>query len=254
MKYITWKNNKEMIAGTTLRNTAMPENGNLALHVGGDLNAVLENRKQFSEELGTNINRWVLPQQTHSDHLIKVTSIDAGRGALLYEDGFADCDALYTKDANILIGVMHADCVPILLYDEVQGLICAIHSGWQGTVKEITRKVLKQLIEKEGCDPKHIQAYIGPSIAYNSFEVGEDVITKVKAMSFDTTPFITYKENGKALVDNKGLNRQMLLDLGVESENITIDKNDTFSENESLFSYRRDKNSGRHMSFIMKKI
>ncbi|MEG0095790.1 MAG: peptidoglycan editing factor PgeF [Erysipelotrichaceae bacterium] len=253
MKYTTWKNNQEIMAGTVLRNPDMPEYGNLALHVGGDLEKVIENRLVLSNDLGISLNEWVLPQQTHSDHLVEVTSADKGKGAFTYESGIADCDALYTRESGILLGVMHADCVPVLLYDEANGIIAAIHSGWQGTVKEITSKVVRELIEKEGCDPKHLLAYIGASIAFNSFEVGEDVISKVKAMSFDTTPFIAYKENGKALVDNKGLNKQMLLDLGVSPENISIDKNDTFTANESFFSFRRDQNCGRHLSFITKK-
>ena len=84
-------------------------------------------------------------------------------------------------------------------------------------------------------------------------QIRQDVIEKVQQMSFDTSAYITYLQNGKALVNNKGLNKAMLLQLGVPEEQITVNKNDTFQPNEALFSYRRDHDCGRHLSFIMMK-
>ena len=72
-------------------------------------------------------------------------------------------------------------------------------------------------------------------------------------VAFNTSPYITYKDSNKAYVDNKGLNYQMLINAGIQKAHITIDKNDTFAENESFFSYRRDKACGRHLSFIVRK-
>ncbi len=253
MKLITWINDNEWIGGTCLRNSQWKEHGNLALHVGGDIDAIINNRKKCSEALNIPLQNWVFPQQTHSDHLKKVTAEDRGKGVYTYESGIPDCDALYTKERQVALGVFHADCVPILLYDPIEGIVCAVHSGWQGTVKEITRKVLGQLIRDENVQPENIRAFIGPAIGYSSFEVGRDVIDKVHAMSFDTSPFIMMKANGKAYVDGKGLNKKMLLDAGVCNENITVDKNDTFTNNDTLFSFRRDAKCGRHISFIMKK-
>lgn len=253
MKLITWKNDTQVMAGTCLRNSEWKENGNLALHVGGNLNSVIENRQKCSDALGIDLNAWVFPQQTHSDHLQKVTLEDCGKGVLTYESGIEDCDALYTRDANVALGIFHADCVPVLLYDPIEGIVCAIHSGWQGTIKEITRKAIAQLMVDEHVLPSNLFAYIGPAISYKSFEVGMDVIDKVHAMSFDTTGFMTPMINGKAFVDGKGLNKKMLLDIGVLDENITVDKNDTFTNNDTLFSFRRDAQCGRHITFIMKK-
>ena len=102
-----------------------------------------------------------------------------------------------------------------MLYDPIQNIIAAIHSGWQGTVKEITRKTMEHLITQEHVDPSHVIAYIGPAIAYRSFEVGRDVIDQILSMSFDTSGYITYLSDEKALVNNRGLNKQMLLDAGV---------------------------------------
>lgn len=253
MNKIIWKDNDDIFAGTTLRDIHAKEANNMALHVGGNLNDVIENRKALSKDLGINLEQWVFSQQTHSDHMQKVTKQDQGKGSILYSDGFADCDALYTKESEIAIGIFHADCVPILLYDPFTHLIAAIHSGWQGTVKEITRKSVQQLMVQEGVQPAHLHVYIGPAISYHSFEVGQDVIELVQQMSFDTSSYITYLRNGKALVNNKGLNKAMLLQLGVPEEQITVNKNDTFSPNDAFFSYRRDRSCGRHLSFIIMK-
>lgn len=253
MRIISWKKEHNIIAGTSLRCPEEKEYGNLALHTGGDLDAIISNRKVLSEFIGIDFNRWVFQKQTHSDHITKVTTQDIGKGLLAYASAIDDSDALYTKNKNVAIGVFHADCVPVLLYDPIIGIICAIHSGWQGTVKEITKKAIAMLIEKEQCSPENIEAYIGPAISFSSFEVGEEVVEQVKSMSFDTREFIMYAANGKAFVDCKGLNEKMLLNAGVLEENITIDKNDTFGHNEALFSYRRDHQCGRHLSFIMMK-
>ena len=199
------------------------------------------------------MSQFVLANQTHSNHIVKITKEDAGKGAFDTSDAIADCDALYTRENNLLIGVFTADCVPILLYDPIEKLIGAIHSGWMGTTKQITAKAIERLIQEEGCKPQNIHAFIGASIAYHSFEVGMEVVDQIKKLPFDCSAYITYKENNKAFVDNQGLNYQMLINAGILKEHITIDKNDTFAENESFFSYRRDKACGRHLSFIVRK-
>lgn len=250
---IYWKRNQEYLAGTTLRNPKKPECNSMALHCAIDKNAVIKNRERLAQKTGIPLTQFVFANQTHSDHIVKITGQDAGKGAIDADTAIANCDAIYTREANLLIGVFTADCVPILLYDPLEKLICAIHSGWMGTTKQITAKALDILIHQEGCQPQNIHAFIGAAIAYHSFEVGMEVVDKIKVLPFNTAPYIAYKENNKAYVDNKGLNYQMLLNAGLIKEHITIDKNDTFADNESFFSYRRDKASGRHLSFIVRK-
>lgn len=251
MNNIQWIHNNKITAGTTLRDPQQVAYNNMALHTGANREDIISNRKRLSDEVGIAITQWVFAQQTHSDHIYKVEQKDIGKGALHFEDAIKDCDALYTKEKRIAIGVFHADCVPILLYDPFTSIICAIHSGWMGTCKEITRKTIQHLITQEGVDPAHMKAYIGPAIAYDSFEVGMDVVEKVQQMSFDTSPFIKYASNDKAFISTKGLNTAMLEQCGVLKDNITVNLNDTFMKNEAFFSYRRDHDCGRHLSFIM---
>lgn len=253
-KYILTGVRKEIIAGTTLKVKDYPESFNMALHACEDQKAVLENRKQFADDFKIDLNQCIFAQQTHSDHIVEVTEKDLGKGAMDYSTAIQDCDALYTKQSNIMLGVFHADCVPVLLYDPVSHIVAAIHAGWQGTVKEITGKTIRYLKEHEQVDPRNLFVYIGPAITQNSFEVRDDVVQLVKKMSFDTNDYIYHTEGSdKSYVDNKGLNLKQCLIEGVLMEHINMDKNNTFSNSEIFFSYRKNKNCGRHMSFIMMK-
>lgn len=253
-KYIIVRDNASYIAGTTLKVAAQPESFNMALHACKSKDAVLINRKRFSKDLSIDLERCVFAKQTHSDHLKEVTRDDLGKGVLDYESAIEDCDALYTKEKGVCLGVFHADCVPVLIADPVREIVCAIHAGWQGTVKEITAKSIAYLKEHEGVNPENLKVYIGASICQSNFEVGEEVIELVKKMSFDTSATYYFNETTqKGFVDNKELNRLQCLNEGVLMKNITVDKNCTYSNAEKFFSFRKDNDCGRHMSFVMLK-
>ena len=253
MKQILWKPAMHILAGTTLRDPAQKECFDLALHTNHNADSILENRTVLANTLDTKASDWVFAKQTHSDHIYKVESKDKGKGAFAFNDGIDDCDALYTRESDIGIGVFHADCVAVLLYDPYTNIIAAIHSGWQGSVKEITRKCVERLSQQEGVDHSHLLAYISCAIGFKSFEVGNEVVDQIASMSFDTARFIQRISKEKALIDNKGLNEQMLINCGVRKENITVNPNDTFFDNDAFFSYRRDKQCGRHLSYILRK-
>lgn len=253
-KYIIVRDNPQYIAGTTLKVEAHPESFNMALHACKSTDAVLVNRKRFAKDLNIDLDHTVFAKQTHSDHIKKVTLEDCGKGVFDVESAIEDTDALYTKEKGVALGVFTADCVPVLIADPIQEIVCAIHAGWQGTVKEITAKTIAHLKEQEGVNPENLKVYIGASICQNNFEVGMDVIEQVKAMSFDTSSTYYFNESTqKGYVDNKELNRLQCINEGVLEKNITVDKNCTFANSENFFSYRREKECGRHLSFIMLK-
>ena len=82
-------------------------------------------------------------------------------------------DAVITNQKNFPIGVLTADCVPILICDEKKNFIAAIHAGWKGAYKDIISKVINFMIKK-GSDPANITAAIGPAISVKNYEVKED--------------------------------------------------------------------------------
>ena len=83
-------------------------------------------------------------------------------------------DAVITNQKNIPIGVLTADCVPILMCDEKIKLVAAIHAGWKGAYKDIITKVIHFMIKK-GSNPRNITAAIGPAISAKNYEVKDDL-------------------------------------------------------------------------------
>lgn len=240
------------VAGTTLKDPNMPEAGNMGLHVSRNADDVIGNRKKLAAFLNCSPEDFVCAYQTHSANFCKVTSADRGRGSASMEDAIPDTDALYTFEMGLVLCCFTADCVPVMLYDKATGMTGVIHSGWVGTVKEITQKVLYHLIEKEHCRKSDIRVAIGPAISPAKFEVDEDVYEQFKALGY-ANEFICYNElTHKYHIDNQLVVKKQCELQGISSQNITIDKTCTFTSPFG-FSYRQDKNSGRHLSFILRK-
>lgn len=243
---------EQFVAGISLRNAQFEEENNLALHVCKEEEAILKNRRTLTAALQCDVEQLVCANQTHSDHFYKVTAADAGRGATSLHDAIPNTDALYTFEKNIVLSSFTADCVPVILYSEKDGVIGVVHSGWQGTVKEITLKLLNHLKHNEGCDLSALQIIIGPALSQRKFEVDKDVYDKFVALGY-AEPFMYYKEEtSKYHIDNQLTVKQQCLLSGVPEENITIDSMCTF-ESEKGFSYRQDRETGRHLTFIMRK-
>lgn len=252
MKQKVLFDNNQLIIATTLKDTTCPDNNNMALHATSNTSAVIFNRKKLAESLNIPFERMVFLNQTHSANLYHITSSDLKKGIISCDDAIDNCDACYTFEKRVPIGIFSADCVPIILYDPTTNMIAAIHSGWAGTCKEILNKVLDHLIIHEKIDPTNIHAYIGIAIEKDHFEVGQEVVDKFKQMSFDTSSFIYPKKDGKYLIDQKAVNKQMLLNHHILESNIIIDHDDTMDETLThFFSYRKDKKCGRHFTYIM---
>lgn len=252
VKVKIYLNNDRYVAGTTLKDKAMPEENNMALHVCKDPNQIIENRKKLAQFLETDLGNFVCANQTHSANFYKVTTHDKGRGATSLENAIPDTDALYTFEHNIVLTSFTADCVPIMFCNDTSGVIGVIHSGWQGTVKEITVKLFHHLIQNENCNPQHFHVYIGPAISQEKFEVDEDVCEKYKRLGY-ADDFIYYQsETKKYHIDNQKTVRKQCELVGIPTDHITIDTTCTYLS-EDGFSYRKDHQTGRHVSFIMKK-
>lgn len=87
------------------------------------------------------------------------------------------CDALWTSEKNVTLGIKVADCLPVSLLDPKNGAIANVHSGWRGAVQQITAATL----DAAPLDPSSTYAYLGPSIRVCCFEVGEEVATEFDA-------------------------------------------------------------------------
>ena len=161
-------------------------------------------------------------------------------------------DALITSQPNMPIGVLTADCAPILILDEKKEMIAAIHAGWKSAYKNIIKKVIKFMIKK-GCSPQNITAAIGPCISINNYEVREDFIKKF--IKKDKKNIVFFKK----IKDKNYFNLNKYIQFQLKSLNIKkidVINKDTFNAKNNFFSARRsishnENDYGRNISIIM---
>ncbi len=158
---------------------------------------------------------------------------------------YEDCDGLIFERGTA--GFMNfADCVPLFFYCD--GVAMVSHAGWRGSAREIARISVNKLIEHYNCNRNNIKVVIGPAICKNCYEVGEDVFYKLyNTVKKHDDIFI--KNNGKFYVDLKGINKQQLLEEGVE--NIDVCPYCTNCGEKMFYSYRYENTDYRH-SLVVK--
>lgn len=242
----------EFLAGMTLKDSGRVENNNMAFHVCEIEAEVIENRQALADTLSIQLDQFVCANQTHSANFYEVTKEDIGSGAHDIRTEIKNTDALYTYEPDILLCTFTADCVPILFYHETTGVIGAIHSGWQGTVKEITKKLFTHLIEVENHDPKGFHVYIGMALSQEKFEVDRDVYDKFFQLQYANEFMYKNEKTKKYHIDNQRTVEKQCMLMGIPQGNMTLDRTCTFQD-DTGFSYRENKRAGRHVGFIMRK-
>lgn len=252
MKTTIYLNNEKFISGTTMKDDSEPENNNMALHACETPELILSNREKLAATLQCGLNDFVCANQTHSASFHKVTLADKGRGADRTDTAIVDTDALYTYEPNLVLSSFTADCVPVIFHNERTGLIGVIHSGWQGTIKEISLKLLEHLKQVEQCDLRDVHVQIGAALSQEKFEVDEDVYLKFIALGYADEFMYYNEESNKYHIDNQQTVKKQCELAGIPASHIKIDPTCTYVSPDG-FSYRQDKKSGRHLSFIMRK-
>ena len=253
-KQLIWYavNNSRLNAGTTTRHggTSHPPFAslNMAFHTGDNVEDVRKNRQIFSNIIQIDLNKMVFTNQSHSTVLKKVTSKDAGKGSYNYEEGVV-ADALYTTESNLLLGVFHADCVPVFIYHPTLPLVAIIHAGTIGSLNMITRHVISQLAKETNIQPFEFIAHLGPSIDFAHHPITEERKDALLKANKDHGAIIK-KIGGSYFLDIPLLNYLQLVDAGLQPKNIHVSNLDTFSNPIDYFSFDRDQKTGRHVSFI----
>jgi YfiH family protein len=221
--------------------------GSLALHTGEEAIRIVQNRKRVAEILGVgDTSVFVLANQTHSDHIDIITEASA-RGWEETESAVADCDGLITAQKGVMLGILTADCVPVLFYDPVCEVVAAVHAGWRGTQANIVAGCVTKMQAHFGSDPKDIVVGIGPSIGKCCYEVGEEVAKHFHPIKGACES----KGDGKYLLDLQYINKYQLLKAGVLENHIEHSGICTACNTERFFSYREEQGcSGRFMSLV----
>ena len=161
-------------------------------------------------------------------------------------------DAIITNQKNIPIGVLTADCVPILIYDQKKNMVSAIHAGWKGAYNDIIKNVIKFMLNK-GCKSKTITAAIGPCISIKNYEVKKDFIDLFIKKDKKNKVFFKKIKNKTFFSLNKYIYSQLK---SFNIKNIEIINKDTFDIKNKFFSARRsisrnENDYGRNISIIM---
>ena len=230
----------------TLKPLDFGHNGNIEYRK----NEVIEDYTKICTKLELNFKNVYRPHQTHTDIIKKVENEPAG----IYTEEFQNVDGLITDKKEKILSLSFADCTALYFYDPVKNIVGNIHSGWQGTYKEIGRKAVQKLKQEYGCNPKDLICLIGPFIRKCCFEVDEDVkemfYQKFKELG-NIQEIITKSKNSKYYIDTGHINKLILIQEGLMNENIIDSKICTKCRENKLHSYRvKGKDSGRNTSII----
>lgn len=228
----------------TDRNSARAEKEfTLSFSSSPDRQEILANRSLVATAMGVPDVNLFMPSQIHKTNIVCVTK-DTAREELL------DTDALVTNQRGVCIAVMSADCVPIILYDQANRVVAAVHSGWRGTVAKILEKTLNEMHVRFGTKGEDLIAGIGPSVSQDSYEVGEEVVREVTDAFGTHAMLMIPQKDGKANLDLWRANKLQLLEFGVRPDNIEISDLCTVKNNNSFFSARKG-DAGRFAAGIV---
>lgn len=209
-----------------------------------DAAAVLENRRRAADA--------VLPGadlatvfQVHSADVVSVTEAVA-------LEARPHADAMVTDRPGLLLGILTADCAPVLLVDSGAGVVGAAHAGWKGAFAGVTDQTIAAM-ERLGADRARIKAAIGPCIARASYEVDDDFVRRFEAQNPENERFLAPGRLGHHQFDLEGYVVHRLAQAGIAMvEALGLD---TYADEARFYSFRRsthrnEPSYGRQISLI----
>lgn len=206
---------------------------NLGGSVGDDPAAVRVNLAVLAERTGVPADHVLWMRQVHGA-LVRV--VDGPESA-------PECDGIVTRAPGLALGVLAADCVPILAADPVGGVVGAAHAGRRGAAAGIGRRLLEQMAD-QGAVIDRITVWLGPAICGRCYEVPPDMRDAVER-ALPGSACVT--DRGTTGLDLRSGLRQQLDTLGIRS--IVLDSRCTYTDPE-LFSHRRGAPTGRQAGLI----
>lgn len=207
---------------------------------------VTENRERALARAGLPAGSLVTAYQVHS---AEVRFVDQKWP----EDNRPKIDGMVTTRPGISLGILTADCAPVLFADPEAGIIGAAHAGWRGAITGVIEATVK-LMEEQGARIERIRAAIGPTIAQRSYEVGAEFPALFLAENASNERwFVPGRRAGHYQFDLKGYLEQKLRMLGLGA--VEVAPHDTCAEEQLFFSYRRstlrgEPDYGRQLSVI----
>ena len=204
---------------------------------------IFRNLSLVSKKMKVDKKKLLLMYQTHSNKVIVVNKKNKNSKKF-------NSDALITEMKGIALGVVTADCVPIILYDVKNQIIACIHAGWRGASSGIIENTIKKF-RKINSENK-IFAGVGPCIGKKSYEVDINFYKNFLLKSKKNSVYFLKKNNNKKLFNLRKYVNDKLVKLDVKVDHVNYD---TFTEKSRFFSFRRsqklqEKDYGRCISVI----
>ena len=208
--------------------------------------SVLENRRRVSSWMGANTAFLATLNQIHSSDVLVVEEDWA-------DDARPRADAMVTRRPNIALGVLTADCGPILFADPAAGVIGAAHAGWKGATGGIVENTVAAM-ERLGARRGDIVATLGPTITRQNYEVGPEFVARLIEADAQNRTFLHPSRNdGHAMFDLPAYIVDRLSAAGVEHR---FTGHCTYADEARFYSYRRtthrqEPDYGRQISAIL---
>ena len=217
---------------------------NVGLGSQDDRDAVLRNRALAAQALLSDA-QLVTVHQVHSPDVVTMTgpTDDQARPA---------ADAMVTDRPGLILGILTADCVPVLFADREAGVIGAAHAGWKGAISGVTDRTIAAM-ETLGATRAGIACAIGPCIGRASYEVTLDFAERFERDDADNARFFSAGRAGHCQFDIAAYVASRLQAAGIGR--ISLLDEDTYSQADRFFSYRRSCHAqegdyGRQISMI----
>ena len=187
---------------------------------------VLKNLSFVAKKMCIKKNKLILMKQTHGSKVVEIKKNNYKKKII--------ADAMITRMKGIALGVVTADCVPIILYDVKNEIIGCIHAGWKGAYLGIIKNTITKI--KKINSNNEIYASIGPCIGKKSYEVDLPFYKKFINRSFEYKKYFSKKNKNKKIFNLRKFVGDKLLKLNVNIDHIN---HDTFTEKTNFFSFRR---------------
>lgn len=250
---ISYKKSEILAGFEGIKHGFFTKNGGVSTDVYASLNCspssddlldnVIENRWRTLVALGLEETKLFGLSQIHSTNVFTITKKT--------KEDFPEGDGMVSNVPGISLSVLGADCAPVLFADSNAGVIGAAHAGWKGAVTGMIESMVESMCEL-GAQRKNIQACIGPTIHQESYEVQEDFIKQLNALSsFDAKQFLLQKED-RYYFDLPSYLMEQCKRSEITGQNLGFD---TYALEGEFFSFRRNthkgiKEYGRQVSII----
>ena len=248
----SWADRGNLLAGFTTRNggsSRPPFNSlNLGFGSGDQLSQVEANRAAVARAFDLEPHLFLTVNQVHGNEILVIDQPNPDVSHFQR----VDSDAIITNQRNLLIGILVADCFPVIVYDRKKHVAAVVHLGWRGAAAGLLGRTVNAMCELFDCQPADLCAAVGPGIGAHNYEVDRPVRDAFRQGAGQWARIATEVSLGHWHLD---LQKSALLQLdeaGVSRASVDIVSDCTCCHKETFFSYRRDEGrTGRQMGFVV---